>query len=385
MSTKRPIDTKLYAYATGRIRALETHLIEPARLSRFLEARSIDDVGRLLVENGYPVAPNPETSLNEGLASAYRLARDLCKDPPIIDSFLLAHDFHNLKVFLKALSVYWPRRDSTTTPVKEAIAIEQVYEAGGRPAIEGIDLDTTAEPSVVWPAVHGPVSFDYLQHLTRSPSTVEPAKLFAALRDQKPGDLPPEIAKAASAAAKRYLRTYDISEIDISLDKALSVLTAQIADEFDSPFFAGFVQLRTDLINVGILLRTRLLKSGADYLKRILLTGGMLSMETITSLYGETDSAIADFLSRTSLSRIAEAAAAFGEGGESVARFNLQSDDMLIQYVRKAKMVLRGPEVIIGYLIAREMEVKTIRVILTCLRNRIPLDKARELARLTYI
>jgi hypothetical protein len=31
------------------------------------------------------------------------------------------------------------------------------------------------------------------------------------------------------------------------------------------------------------------------------------------------------------------------------------------------------------------MEIKTVRVILTCLRNRIPVDKARELARLSYL
>ncbi len=385
MSSKRPIDTKIYAYSTGRIRALETRLIDAARLSRYLEARSAEDIGRLLVENGYPVAPDPETSMNEELDSVYRLARALCKDPEIIDAFLLSHDFHNLKVFLKALSVYWPRRDTTSTPAKEALAIEQVYEAGGRPSVEGIDLEASTEMAVIWPAVHGPVSFDQLQNLLRSPSTIEASKLFTALRDQKPGDLPPEVAKAASAAAKRYLRTYDISEIDISLDKALSTIVARTANRFDSPFFTGFVRLRTDLVNVGLLLRTRLLKSGPEYLQRILLDGGAISHEPLTALYGASDSEIAGFLSRTSLSPLAEEAEAFAEGGEAVARFSLKSDDLLVKYVQQAKMVLRGPEVIIGYLIAREMEVKTVRVILTCLRNRIPLDKARELARLTYI
>ena len=385
MDKKKRIDSSQYAYATGRIRALENHLIGTARLGRYLEARSAEDIGRLLTEDGYPAAADPENSLNRELETTYGLIRSLSPDPDMIDALLLAHDFHNLKVMLKALSVYWPRREAGT-PEKAALAIEQMYEGGSVPRTEGESAqEPSADKPALWPEVHGPVAFDQIQHLVQVPATIEPRKLFDALREQKPNEMPPVLANAASKAAARYQQTYDISEIDIYVDKTLAQSMADAADRFDSAFFSGFIRMKIDLVNIGLLLRTRFLNSSADYLKRILLPGGSIPLNELTDLYDGPASMISEKISKTKLAALADPSAHFPEGGDAIARFSLASDDLLIQAVQQAKRVLRGPEVLIGYLVAREMEIKTVRVILTCLRNRIPVDKARELARLSYL
>jgi len=385
MDKKKRIDSSQYAYATGRIRALENHLIGSARLGRYLEARSAEDIGRLLTEDGYPPAADPENSLNRELESTYGLIRSLSPDPDMIDALLLAHDFHNLKVMLKALSVYWPRREAGT-PEKTALAIEQLYEGGSVPRTEGEPVqEPSSDKTTLWPEVHGPVAFDRIQHLVQVPATVEPRKLFEALREQKPKEMPPILADVAARAALRYQQSYDISEIDICVDKTLAQSLADAADRFDSPFFSGYIRMKIDLVNIGLLLRTRFLNSGADYLKRILLPGGSVQLNELTALYDGTASMITEKIGRTKMAALTEPAAHFPEGGDAIARFSLASDDMLIRTVQEAKRVLRGPEVLIGYLVAREMEIKTVRVILTCLRNRIPVDKARELARLSYL
>jgi len=384
MDKKKQIDSSHYAYATGRIRALETRLIGSARLGRYLEARSADDIGRLLLENGYPAAPDPEQSLNRELEATYLLVRSLSPDPVMIDTIMMARDFHNLKVMLKAFSVYWPRRESS--PEKAARTIEQIYEGGGHPSADNMpEGEEGQDSSALWPAIHGPVGYDQLLPLLQQPSTFDPLKLFNALREQKPGDMPPILADTAAKAAARYQQTYDISEIDILVDKTFAQQTKEAAEALDIPFFTDYVRLRADLVNVGLLMRTRFLSSGAEYLQRILLPGGMIATQVLVNLYGEPVSTVVESLTRTNLAPLADAVSHFSEGGDAIARFSLAADDLLVQYVQKAKRILRGPEVLLGYLIAREMEIKTIRVILTCLRNRIPVEKARELSRLTYL
>lgn len=385
MYKKKQNDSSRYAYATGRIRALEVKLIGASRLSRYLEAKSAEDIGRMLLENGYPASADPEISLNMELEATYALIRSLSPDPQMIDTLLLARDFHNLKVMLKAFSVYWPRREAGS-PVKAALAIEQIYEGGGRSQADGnIEPEAQQESATLWPAIHGPVTYEQLLPLLQRPATQDPQKLFNALREQKPGDLPPILAKAAAAAAGRYQQTYDISDIDILLDKMLAQAMIDSAQIMDAPFFTEYVQLRFDLVNVGLLMRTRFLRSGVDYLQRILLPGGSVSHAVFTSLYEASSARIIEALAKTRLASLAESIEAFAGGGDAIARFSLATDDLLVKFVQQARFVLRGPEVLLGYLIAREMEIKTVRVILTCLRNRIPVDKARELSRLTYL
>ena len=383
MDKSKRIDSSQYAYATGRIRALETRLIGAGRLNRYLEARSAEDIGRLLIENGYPAASDPERSLNLELESTYELIRKLSPGPDIVDTLMLARDFHNLKVMLKSFSVYWPRREGS--PVKAAMAIEQIYEGGGHPQAEGMPDQESQPDTTLWPVIHGPVSYDQVQHLIQVPSTFDPQKLFSALRERKPTEIPPLLARTAVMAATRYQQTYDISEIDILIDKSLAQIMSDRAAAINVPFFTGFFRLRLDLVNIGLLLRSRFLNSGAEYLQRILLPGGSMPVSEIAALFGEPTSKIIDYLSRTHLASLSEAIEHFAEGGDAIARFSLAQDDQLVQYVQKGRQVLRGPEVLLGYLIAREMEIKTVRVILTCLRNRIPVEKARELARLTYL
>ncbi len=382
MEKRNKIDSGRYAYAAGRIRALEASLIGSARLARYYEARTIEDIGRLLVENGYPAAPDPESSLSRGLEQSYALARQISPDAELIDALLLARDFHNLRVMLKSFAVYWPRRQAESLPGSTART--------GAPAADNLDRSErepseAAEKAGIWPEIHAPVTLEQLEPMLQRPATIEPAVMFRALREQRASDLPPAMAAAAAAATVRYLRTYDISEIDIHLDKVQARLLSQAAERTDNAFFRNFVRLRIDLVNVGLLLRTRFLKSSADYLRCILLPGGSLAPDALAGLYDEPAARIASVLSHSALAPLAGPAEHFAEGGDAIARFSQAQDEVLMRYVRQGKRVLRGPEVVIGYLIAREMEIRTVRIILTCLRNGIPLEKARELARLTYL
>ena len=64
---------------------------------------------------------------------------------------------------------------------------------------------------------------------------------------------------------------------------------------------------------------------------------------------------------------------------------SLLADNLVMHLVREATRVVSGPEIGLAYLIAREMEIKNIRVILTSRRNGLSQTQAREMTRINYL
>jgi len=245
--------------------------------------------------------------------------------------------------------------------------------------------NTISGRPALWPAIHAVISYESLLPLLLKPSTVNPHILFEALRQQKQGDVPADLIRAASLAARRYQRTCEVSEIDNVLDKELARVMNEAARNLGVPFLIDFLNLKTDLVNMGLLLRTRFLQNGAEYLKQVLLPGGNLPPSELAGCYDQPAESIASLAVQYKLAPLAKAIREYANGGDAIGRFSLAAEDMQVAFARKARFVLRGPEVVLGFLIAREMEIKTVRIILTCIRNRIPVERARALARLTYI
>lgn len=92
---------KEYAYAVGRIRALENRLITATTMERLLGADSLSEAIQILAELEYGGArpgADYEVSIDEELAKSYRLLKDLAPDSPELDVMLFKWDLHNLKL-----------------------------------------------------------------------------------------------------------------------------------------------------------------------------------------------------------------------------------------------------------------------------------------------
>ena len=99
-----------YLAISARVRAMETTLLTAERMERLLEARSDEEVSKLLQDCGYPEldAARPE-AMDAALSQAREeLLTDLgdgAPDPRYIDIFKLKYDYHNAKAILKAAAV----------------------------------------------------------------------------------------------------------------------------------------------------------------------------------------------------------------------------------------------------------------------------------------
>ncbi len=359
MRGKPKVPTDRYLYASGRIRALEIRLFDSGRLNHLYEAHAIDDINRLLTESSYPEASNPETRLSLESEAAFQLMSDLFPDRTFVDALMAFHDFHNLKAVLKNLTLAWPK----STDTDDGNKADELPESAGPFGLVG-------------PAALDP--------LFQRPSIVDPHVLFMAVRDRQPDQIPGWLYSAAVKAAKVYQHSYDISDIDLALDRLSYQFVLDKADRLGNAFFNSYLKLKIDMTNLGLLLRTRYLRSGTDYLEQVLLLGGTVPNSRILDLYQGTAEQIKSAYAGTACEKLAELAEEYGQHG-SAGRFSLRSDNLIIEHIRQTRLLWRGPELLLSYLIAREMEIKNVRIALTCLRNGLPMSQARDLNRDNYL
>lgn len=359
MRKTKKIPVNRYLYASGRIRALEVQLLDSSRLSRLNEARSIEDVNRVLNDSNYPAAPDPETRLSLEMTTAIELVRSLLPEKAFIETLLIFHDYHNLKVILKNLTTAWPQQKSADEPGQTDNLPETVSQ---------IILAKAAD----------------LEPYFLRPTLIDPQIMFIAIRDRDSSLIPADFYFSAVKAGKRYQHSYDISDIDLLLDQTAFARALAKAEQIGNTFFTQYLQMQIDQINLGLLLRTRFLQSGQAYLERALLAGGTLPAKRIFELYNGTSEQITAEYASTIFAALAAMAAEYGQSG-TAARFSLLADNLIIEHITQAKLLWRGPEIPLAYLIARLMEIKNIRIVLTCLRNGLPAGQAREMNRDRYM
>lgn len=366
MRKKPLVDSNQYGYATGRIRALEAQLMDISRLNRLIEARSPEDIARVLQDSGYLAADTPEV-LERETAELYKLAGEIMVNQEFVEALLVFNDCHNLKAIEKYLAAWWPRLAENP---------EDEYEID--PLAKKDSRADFAAPAL--PESNGTASFSAVASLMVRPSRVDPERLFQAIRDRAPELVPAWLYQGAIEASQAVRSRYDIAEIDQVLDRLAYAEALQRAKALGNPFFLDYLFLRTDLTNLGSLLRSRLLKADQRVFSQSLLPAGRLSHETLLDFFPAESEWIAEKLTNGPYQDLAPFFTSPGQRG-MLAAFGKACDHLILDHLKKAQYILRGPEVPLAYLLARLLEIKNVRIAQTLLRNKLPSAQIRELAR----
>ncbi|HPU00420.1 MAG TPA: V-type ATP synthase subunit C [Bacillota bacterium] len=327
-----------YAYAVGRIRALERRLIDRNRFNRMIEAPSPEEVLKILAETDYAAAMaglesvyDFEPALRDELGRSYLELKKMSPRPEIIDLFLLRFDIHNLKALFKARY-----------------------------------LGTEAEMLYSF----GTLSLPLLR------------EAVAALDFR---ELPPRLRCAAAQVADEFALSSDSQAIDLILDRFLYDELVSSSREMGSHFLEEFFQKQVDLINIKTFIRLQRIGRDRAFLQKVLLPHGRLGPEFFIALYGNSLEQLAGELAA------GEYGPLVGEGlrhwleRKSLARLEKLSDDFLTAFLQRGKHTPFGLEALVGYLWAREMEIKNIRLILVGKINRLPQEAIRERMRHAYL
>lgn len=304
-----------YLAISARIRAMETTLLTVERMERLLEARSGEEVSKLLQECGYPEldAARPEAmdaALSQARETLLADLGDSAPDSRYIDIFKLKYDYHNAKTILKAAAI-------GTDPARMLMDMGRVGAAELKAAMDSGELDSL------------------------------------------PGTLPEAVAEAKSVLDT----TRDPQLSDIVLDRWMYRDMAQVADVTGSAFLRGYVAVQVDAVNLRTAVRTLRMGKGADFLLGALLEGGDLAPDAVAKAASSGAAGLRELYGATRFRDAAEAGAEALKGGPLTA-FEKLCDDAVGDYLAGAQSVPFDEAPLVSYLAARETEYTNLRILL---------------------
>ncbi|NLJ30117.1 MAG: V-type ATPase subunit [Clostridiales bacterium] len=318
-----------YAYAVARIRAKELSLLNAQALEQLLAAKTEKECLSMLQSRGWGGAKNEdgaEQMLEEERKKTWELLKELLKDLSAFTVFLLPNDYHNLKAAIKA--VY-----SDSKP-------ERIFADGG---------------------------------------TVDPGTILRAFREHDYSLLPEPMRAPAREAFETLLHTGDGQLCDFILDRASLLAVYRAGEASENELIRKYAELTVAAADIKIAVRACATGKPVQVILRALAPCGSIHVKELAQAAAQNQEKIYEYLRST------EYADAEEPLRESLSAFERWCDNRIMRAVRPQKYnpLTIGP--LAAYLIARENEIRAVRMILSGKRNHLPEQSVRERLRETYV
>lgn len=328
------------AYAAAHIFALENKLLSRDKVERMVEAGSASEVLKVLSETEYATGVSEldephdyEKMLSGEIQRLYEFFQTISPDPEITDLFFIKYDFHNLKVLLKAR--YLGRDED-----------DILIESGGT-----LPLDLLKE----------------------------------AIKEEDYSQLPDYIRQALKKIDEAMNHRVDPLKIAAILDKAMYKHIFDVCKKKKNGFVLEYFTMQADLINIRTFLRVRKIDESFEFLKELLLPGSELDEDFFFEIMKEPVEHIVDRLVNKKYGKVVkQGVEAFLDTG-SLSTYERLMDDFLLSFVKASRWNPLGIEPIIGYLLAKENEIRIIRIIMVGKVNNLPSQIIRERLRDVYV
>lgn len=331
-------DTDFLSMSTY-VRVQEKRILGRGDIDRVADAADVQEALRMISQNGdydFGALRRPEdyeTVVKAELRRVYKIAYQLVEELPILPEVLGAkYDYHNIKVALKAK--YLEQQDDL--PFVQA---------------------TLTDPQ-------------------RIAKTVE--KL-----DSK-ADLPEHLLQAIREGMEVFEKSRNPQDIDIVLDKSMYGRMLALAGEIGSDFITGYVRMAIDFYNVKALVRIKGMQKGTAFLSECMVSGGNTEPSFFLANYSKTAGALSQAFAFKNYGDALKAGIDAFEVNGNYSELERLLDNYLIGYVKNAKRISFGPEILFAYLVSKENEIRQIRIVVACKQNQIPVDILKERLRDNY-
>ena len=182
-----------------------------------------------------------------------------------------------------------------------------------------------------------------------------------------------------------YKEKKDPQLIDIYLDNAYFTELLELAEESQVDLFIEYAKNLIDFTNIRTLLRAKKQEKDVEFLRQIIIEGGNVRKETYLDLLNRELSSDTDVFKKLEIYKyIKEALDSFKERG-NLSDFEREMDNYFIDLIKDVKYITYGPEVIFANVLAKEMEIKNLRIILVSKLNGLDSEFIREKLRDTYV
>lgn len=317
-----------YTYAVARIRALEVSLFSASVIEQLLACRDYDSCLRFLQEKGWggDAAPDADRILAREEQKIWETVREMHVDLSVFNVLYYPNWFHNLKAAVKAVCT---GRENGNIFYKET-----------------------------------PVSGDEMMRIIKE-------------RDYRA--LPVNMQKAAEEAVETLLHSGDGQLCDIIIDRACMEAIREAGRLAKDSVIKDYAEETVAITNIKIGIRAARTAKSLEFMKRAMTPCERINVDRLAQAALSGEDTFIEYLSGTGYSEAAEALK------ESLSAFERWCDNRIIEIIKPQKMNPFSVGPLVAYVIARENEIKTVRIILTCRQNGLSTEAIRERIREMYV
>ncbi len=138
------------------------------------------------------------------------------------------------------------------------------------------------------------------------------------------------------------------------------------ARRLNSVFLAGLFRIQIDLTNIRTMLRLKFTESEE---RNVFLRGGFIELERFIHGLDLGYEALGPLFFVTPYYRIVDTGANYLASNKSFLNVEQQCEEHLTGFVKSTIQITAGPQPIIAFLLMKENEIRTVRLILTAKKN----------------
>lgn len=319
-----------YTYAVARIRALEVSLLTDAVIEQLLACKSAEQALQILVEKGWgdltSGTMDADAVLKKEEEKTWQVIRDVAPDFHVFDVLALPKLYHNLKA-----------------------AVKEVCTEERNPNIFYEDCEIPGE------------------------------EMLSIVQSKEFEKLPGKMQETAREAFETMLHTRDGQLCDIMIDRATLEAMLEAGEKSGEKMMEAYAQTTVAIADIKIAVRSQKTRKNAEFMKKAMVSCTEINVDQLigAALAGEEE--IAQYLEGTSYREGADALR------ESPSAFECWCDNRMTDSMRAQKYESFSVGPLLAYLLARQNEIKTVRMILTGKQNAFPEEAIRERIREMYV
>lgn len=314
-----------YIYAVARVRSKELSLLGRQDIDQLMACRGFDECLRVLSDKGWS-GGSAEALLAAEEEKTWAFIRELTDDLTPFSVLLYPIDYNNLKAAVKCVV-------TDTQP-------QNVFLSGG---------------------------------------SIDPQVMVRCVQDNDFSALPPEMAEAADEAYHVLLQTGDGQLCDLILDRACLLGILRCGKESKNELLGQYAEMRVAVSNIKTAVRACKTGKSKAFIDQALAPCGTLDVSSLSAAACKSVEDIYGYLSATPYSGAAE------KLKESYSAFEKWCDDQVMDLIKEQK---RNPFTVgplFAYVLARQNEVNTVRIILSGKLNELDDGVIRERLRDMYV
>ena len=330
---------KLYLDIIPKIRVYEKRLIDNVKFNRMLDLENIDEVFKFLLETVYGEnisddinIYNYEQVLSLEFGRLFKSLKDIFDNKELINIFLKKYKYNNIKLMLKA-------------------------------KLLNVDL--------------GDILFNI--------EDFDNEFIYTAIKTENYSSLPDEIGDLVKKTLKDFEENKDPQRIDILIDKIMFGELLKESKNISSDFLTKYIQILIDVFNVKTLFRIKNLNLNRALFDDVIVSGGNIALSNLKMIFSEPKENILNRFSMTNMYKYIKEGLENYVNNDDLNILDKELDDYLMEYLKNAKIITTGLAPIIGYINAKENEIKNIRIVLVGKINNVDSDSIKRRLRKNYV